>query len=50
MKLIAHFHLGLKFIHAAILAVMGVTVGREVGSNGAAPGSRVKEAVKCMAK
>jgi len=31
MKLMAHFHLKLKFIQGAILAVRGVTVGRERG-------------------
>jgi len=31
MKLMAHFHLELKFIRGAILAVRGITVGRERG-------------------
>jgi hypothetical protein len=31
MKLMAHFHLELKFIYGAILAVRGVTVGRREG-------------------
>jgi len=48
MKLMAHFHLELKFIHGVLLAVRVVTV--EGGSSEAALGSRVKEAVKCMAK